>query len=488
MYLKKYSKYNSRLMNLQGGAFNEKNYPYNSRIDVNLPEIKYLNGIFSFQTIKSKILKLNVITLGDIHYYTKNGFASDPTKSAYCPDYLENLFKKYPDLNFDVLIELPYNITGKINNMQYGVIENIRRKFSNCFNDIINKQTCQNEFPNVRFHAIDIRHWGVDDKDATSDNKYKNDLQYFIFNFQKYETSINEILYSISNIEYDLYSLKNIFNELLTNSKFFTKMIGKKPEIFTDNMMKYLQNNYKLRRYQDLPLMEIVNSYSKMRFNMAQKINDINNVYSNFLKRNLELYNNPGSVASYQNDISNFINKNDLFLTDIKTIIFDYYMFARFIKILNYKSKGKSKNIFLIAGNIHCESFLNFIESYNLIFEAEIYNNNKFSVDLQNQKKIIEYINHYLDIKINNKFYYSIREIKFLIEKFIYSDMNSRDIISKSSDPVATLEKINQIKKYMKYINNIKKIRGQYVAALGDHPDKKFVEIDDKILNLITKD
>ena len=92
MYLHKFNKYINKLSG--SGIFDESMYPYESINELDLDKIKYLNGAVSFEIMHSDKNKLNIILLGDIHVYSTNGFNSDSLESAYCPDYLENLFRK----------------------------------------------------------------------------------------------------------------------------------------------------------------------------------------------------------------------------------------------------------------------------------------------------------------------------------------------------------------------------------------------------------
>ena len=501
MYFEKYKKYHSKLQNLMGGVFNEENYPYSSVTDININDIKYLNGVFSFTTMTSHKLKTNIIMLGDIHVHSENGFINETSEAAYCPDYLENIFKKYQNLNFDLLIELPYNIEKTAIEMVPGFIENTKRKFIECFRNLSEKSICQQEYPNTRFHAINIRHWGTPVNQADIEPKYNNKLQNFIYQLSSVGEDIQNV-YQLLNKHTDKIDKKMFIAAcelILADTEFIIDFMGKNQASM--NFKSMINNNYKTNRYQHIPNYKIIDEYVNTMLNIISEKYNIGEIYLNFLDTFLFVVDSQESKIDVSNlsIVKKYVDKVENLCHQVNVQIFDYYMITRFMKIISYEqTENKWQNIILVAGNNHCQTLQNFILSNSNFFRMELqYSDDSFRNEILLQKEMIDDMNKLINLFTK----YGIRSIQKIDNKFIYQNeimlyfsSSLVDIITHETDK----EIVEEIKNNSKYQTLIQKISSYnstfiqfynltilYLRELNKNPRGKFVEIDDKIINLL---
>lgn len=512
MYFHKYNKYINKLVG--SGIFDESVYPYQSITQLDISKIKYLNGVASFEILRSDTKNINIILLGDIHVYTTTGFNSNDNESAYCPDYLENLFRKFSDLKFDIMVELNYNTDNIIPVKQYGFIENMRRKFYPCLNNLTDKELCVMKFPNTRFHAIDIRYWGSNVNPLNRENiKNKNKLQFFIFNMRNSNTYLeNTSNYFNNNLQYihkNKYKYIEIYHEIINKLNFLESIMSFDPEYFANKIINLLFTNYKFKRYTSR-IVIFVNEYIKMKIINALNINKIINFYHkkiNNHKKFLEIESSLDAVpVKYIYNLFKYINSIYFFIIDLSAILFDYYMLLRFTKIMDYQIND-STNLILIAGERHIKSFRNFIFSYNSYFNVKtprtmenIYQKKLELNIIRDINKLIHQINKSEASnlkKINNKFVYSLRELKYFIDDVL---SHVDDIISRSDDSDDTDDTDDtdysqfigntyheNVLSYKIKIANLIDEQKKNISYLSHHPENKFVKIDDLVISLLDK-
>jgi len=174
---RKYIKYKSKYLKLKalsGGTFdlNENDYTkipseqlYQKSIQVK--NATYIAGPISLSIITTlnTIPVRKIYLFGDVHitanYFNCNQDPNNTTNenTVYLPDYLNTVLKHQKDHVIDVFIELPYQQTKIISDMEPGMINNIRHVFEPCFKLLTDKVECKKLYPNVRFHAMDIRYY-----------------------------------------------------------------------------------------------------------------------------------------------------------------------------------------------------------------------------------------------------------------------------------------------------------------------------------------
>jgi hypothetical protein len=172
MYKYKYIKYKKKYLNLKnqvGGDFELSETKYSDILptelrlkQINIINKQYIAGpaLYVKMTYKDKIIYF----IGDLHTYAETFKCgpNDNTGTLYFPDYLHNVISNTNKV-IDIFEESHYNyeklgvsLTEKLSS---GLIYNIERITFPCFYYIKQKTDCQNIYPNVRFHSIDIRHY-----------------------------------------------------------------------------------------------------------------------------------------------------------------------------------------------------------------------------------------------------------------------------------------------------------------------------------------
>jgi hypothetical protein len=257
-YISEYNKYKKRYLKLKnsnkrkylnhsGGYFdiNELSYKENIFDEVldkdPIDEIKYIAGPVTMTILRGPKPSNKIIYLiGDVHKYTTAGFEcvkkddslmgrvweyassyiwdpdEDKNHTIYYPEYMLRLLKNNKDKQFDIFIELPYHHTKHGSRMVPGMIENINKLFDFCFRYLYNKEECIKNFPNARFHAMDIRKYS---ESLYSDGKDNIKLL----------TSLIELLKNIPKDDYELLTLiSNIYESILYIQKYMTKKINNK--------------------------------------------------------------------------------------------------------------------------------------------------------------------------------------------------------------------------------------------------------------------
>lgn len=384
-----------------------------SNVDLNM--VKYIDGAPFVYVINSPYFDCNILMFGDIHRYTKNGFGSNVDNSLYIPYYLDALFKKYPNKQFDVLTETAYVKHGnesKVNNETYkgtsGLLHNIRIQFKECFKGINHKTQCNKSYPNVRFHSGDIR-MGVYEEYRRFNKKFekgkKNIRQKNINNIMN---KLNPWMNNEENLIYEVYNTLGECNKYPdVNDKFecrkkliqnmYEKLAVYKSD-FGDMIFNLLESdNSKFSRYRTIPGYEDVRNFAVSQLNLMNFIYNPSDLILQLLQREKL----PTSIEVY-----NLIQKYGDLLLSTGSIIYDYYNLIRCLKIKQYGGK----NIIMIAGDYHVMNILNFIKDFDsqhkVIFSNKNYldNNSLLITCIKSYENIMQpnYMNQFLNNWVSN--------------------------------------------------------------------------------------
>jgi hypothetical protein len=85
----------------------------------------------------------------------------DRIRTIYLPDYLDEVLSELTNTSVDLFIELPYyaDKSKPMPKRSSTILSNIKYLFEPCFKSLTDKYECKRLYPNVRFYAIDIRHF-----------------------------------------------------------------------------------------------------------------------------------------------------------------------------------------------------------------------------------------------------------------------------------------------------------------------------------------
>jgi hypothetical protein len=169
-YEHKYHKYKNKYLHMKK-LVNENKYNYILPY-TNPKKIESISGPISLSIWRSDKYDKTILLFGDQHIASSNLTCAGDDKTLYLPKYLKMVFSKNNKKIIDVFIELPYQ-----QNKRYSVdtpyapnmIRNIGKEFGECFQNLYDKTLCNANYPNVRFHAMDLRNFLTD--------KFSNDIK-----------------------------------------------------------------------------------------------------------------------------------------------------------------------------------------------------------------------------------------------------------------------------------------------------------------------
>jgi len=321
--------------------------------DINLDNIEHITGIKHLDILKSDALGVNFILLGDIHVISRDGLydQADAGKIIYLPYYLDALFKKHEDKQFDLMIEsVPDddNISLDDNLKRYKdtVIKSTMIQFGVCYQGINNRSECRKEWPNVRFHEVDVRYYLAEDI-----NKNKNAIPIHaskISNIIIQLQMINNVLFKSD--ETNIIAKTHMYNNLV-------HIINHLQSLYrgTNNLLQIMENirnekAYK-EKYAELTYIEQINDYISNHMTYILYSHDIINQFLTLSKKKI------GDISMYE---LKSIGSNLLEVYyKINGTLMDYNMLIKFNEILSHGCK----NVVLLLGNYHIGSFKNFIKS-----------------------------------------------------------------------------------------------------------------------------
>lgn len=304
--------------------------------------IKYISGPTEITRMKSKKYDKDIYLMGDIHRHEPECYKLDDAKKLHL--YLDNFFKKTDKrVTYDFLFETGFHDRNDVGNMKtyIGEFQNYFRK-KECFYTIKNNK-CHKEYPNIRFHAMDIRFIKYDYKlDKSSDFwKITNiyiDMRNFSNNPKKkaYLNYIDEIKDFIMIFRYK----KNAIRAY--KSLYDIKLIKSQMDDIPDKKLKN----------------KIIKFYDKKWNILFNKLSIANYFFSKNKELSIKIKNN--TVTN--NDIERYLKNVHIikYLEQISLLGPDLYLSLRLFKEFNDKDKTKqqSKKIIIYAGEAHTKNYL----------------------------------------------------------------------------------------------------------------------------------
>lgn len=406
--------------------------------EINLDNFTSITGLYDFEIMTSEMFDLKFFLMGDIHVDVEKGFEDDGN-GLYLPIYLDALFKKNKDKQFDLLMEIPPLKKSPIfKKSSAAIFMSMYKQFKFCYSSIDGGKLCNSEWPNVRFHNIDIRHIHHD--------LAKSNFDFPLLSLTKQIYDLTKIL-RFGALEIDQY--KDKFNELLMliidlSNKKRSKSIG---EYFISEIYK----SEKYARYKNLEYFDDINSSIKNYINTHALSYDI------FEKCKL-LYKKADKVNVYE--MRRFTEKSNIMFLNLRSAIMDLYTLLRILKIRSYGGK----NIFIFEGVNHINTIKSVIESIDF-----------YSTDYIKGEPLIDdylYRNFYQLVR-NNVIRISIDLHKIRIKPEIILE-----IIRKFTSHTADESELEKVKNLEIAISDIMADReGRVFHVSSRHPDKKMTKI-----------
>lgn len=476
-YKCKYIKYKNKYMNLcsqNGGKyeFDERNYVPTTEINFdkknNLNKINQIAGPISFQIIKLKNKEYDKIIylFGDVHVSDTSFNCNDNEKTMYLPEYLKYYFNINKDKPFDIFVELKILSTNKIE-FEYseltgdklddrttygGVLTNIQKQFIDCFSDLTNKSKCKELYPNVRFHAIDIR-------------------SYITQDFIAYDLLLPEYIDAVSKI-----------NLVTTNSI----LIGNKMNTIINDKYKYYM--------------------SKIKIIIMEHFNTLISKEIKIYKSNITNKKIPEEKIDVFMNINRIISRSGIDESIIYTIIEKYKNFVD-ISIFYIFQENHNSNYELVNKLLNYAQINNKDELYTEINNFEKNSNIKIRISNIMKDTIKKYIGDENGIykDIDKKFIELIYDIPYLKSRIdpivfnnfepeiykLYSEKEKEYLINKNfiqeylKTKYITIENVSIINDLIKFMLNIYSPKLMDIYALG-RIFKKF-SAQDNIISKTTK-
>jgi hypothetical protein len=436
MLQNKYIRHKIKYLNYKnqyGGTFEIDETKYVNKQYTNIQDIKYLAGPISQIVISIPNYNKKIYLFGDLHTHTDNlGFECDSkstnSNSIYFPDYLEYYLNKTTKI-IDVFTELAYQSDKFVPSVRDGLINNIRKQFEQCFSSLRNKTACQQKYPNVRFHAMDIRHF------RNSESYQSNEAPLIEFNNVLKTIEIWNHLYNIHKPLHKIYMLQLVniiqeigehcddnnlkkYSEIASNfyndhSKYTETIVNiykMLPTIFVGEHNIAIKNDIedRLKNLLNCLLWTGKQDLTEMIVNIIRKyIGDENGFYANantnfwvLVNTSPKLQRNLNKVVSdnfnpnldqsmykeFDNNFKEMLKSKKIdsemtaylytLLSNIGTSLMDVYMLGRIFKQFKQKlpndiSAETADNIIIVAGHMHIKNYSNFFTKIggNVVYE-----------------------------------------------------------------------------------------------------------------------
>jgi len=309
--------------------------------DIAIENVTSLTGVYNLDILKSDALNCIFFLFGDLHTLTKGTFHDANNETLYLPLYLDALFKKHSDKQFDFILEVaPYNSDQILQtDNKNSVIDSIVTQFNICYQGIDNKLECSKEWPNVRFHNVDLR---VVVNKYSDYEKYTfvHIIQVLTFRFNELDKLMNDLPNDTSKENLDLTfgilenDIENMRTLLENNGKYVFDLIHDDDKFYTYRKLDYMKKiNEYIRNY-----MMLEYAFNKI-FTSAKKLKN---------KKNKVYY-----------EIFCLLGKTKQTTLNLLILFVDYYMLIRIMKILSYGGK----NIIILEGENHIKNVKNFIKT-----------------------------------------------------------------------------------------------------------------------------
>ena len=319
--------------------------------DINLDNVTSITGVYNFDIVASDLLNCRLFLFGDLHVMSRNGFVDQDNGSLYLPLYLDALFKKHNDKQFDFMMELtPSEEANNLESRTDTVFKSIVKQFNVCYQGISNKAECSKEWPNVRFHNIDIR-------DITEGFAKNNQFFTKIRSLMDFYHMLTSIMVSIPN------------EKTPEHLEIFMKLIKSKFPILDEinnngqgsYFIRLMKSDNKYRRYATVKNIEWIDMYVENNINVI--------LSSSQIFRNMRFLEQKDFISYYE--VESIVHKTRDLIFQLMIQLTDHYTFVRFMKILDYNvsnntsnaNKSRGSNIIVLEGNKHIENFKNFVKT-----------------------------------------------------------------------------------------------------------------------------
>lgn len=391
-------------MNQYGSSYNlnEMTYKNTRNHATNLKNIKYIAGPVSIHIIYNKKYDKKIFMFGD-HHSPAEKFKCDEkfnplidkstsTNTIYLPDYMEYYFSKHIDYPIDVFTELDFDRSET----WPGLLESIRRKFES------------KNYPNVAFHKSDIRSYTGKDQIsifnkfmnyielASKNNLNKNRSKYkkqLIDTLSKFRIVVenyndkkilknyhsifipyfgheDDIKVIDETIDFIQKYVKNgeLFTDLLTELKYKIMMCDDSSDVdekWIDIIEKYIGNKNGIYLDIDRRFWKLISRSDKIKNNMDPII------YKNYEPNLLSAYLKFDSIDCIKEIMT---RKKITLITALLLygLIIMYGSALMDVYLIGSVLKGSGKDVFIIAGDRHIKTYLNFFKSINseIIYES----------------------------------------------------------------------------------------------------------------------
>lgn len=306
-----------------------------------IENITTITGLYDLDILKSDMFDLRFFLMSDMH--TTFEFNNPENNSLYLPVYLDTLFKKNKDKQFDLLMEIPpLKKSPEFKKSNSGIFISMYRQFKNCFSSIDGGKLCSEEWPNVRFHNVDIRQIHHDLGENNFDFPLLR-LTREIYDLTK-ELRFGKLVREISSDE----GYKTKFTELLN-----LVMDLSKKKRFKSMGEYFISEIYKSEKYAGYKNLEY---FDEINANIKNHIDTHTLIYDIFEKCKL-LQKKGDKINEYE--MRRFVGKCNVLFRNLRSAIMDLYTLLRILRIRSYGGK----NIFVLAGANHIKTIKSVIES-----------------------------------------------------------------------------------------------------------------------------
>jgi hypothetical protein len=387
-----------------GGAIDEFNYIPAKMDAINMKGKVTVAGPITMRVMESTKHNKRVIMFGDFHQVEI--LTCDSESSIYVPEYIKWILKQNSNVYFDLFHEYRYNtLTKKYDRGgDSGVLENYYRTFQNCLTDLQNRSACQTDYPNARFHLADTR------TSHTSDYYEKNTTTKKLFELMAISTTealIDDAVGKISSFnekvktgEISADQYKDIYDKIYKPILYpfggddFSKLntilrniLSSDEDISRGGLFDLIniiigvddaEDNTKIKKNFMLVTPEMRDKITLQCVKTTEKLVNILDkgaIDKFFYYIDTEAINSHDELQYVQWVLTNF----KTFMIFLHMTMMDVYLLSRMFRKFDKTKSGSIEphpdveNVIILAGELHCVSYANFLTSlgFNMVFFKE---------------------------------------------------------------------------------------------------------------------
>lgn len=351
--------------------------------------IKYISGASSY-TYSPNVLGRDFHILGDIHLRQEDKCPENIDQTLDIVDYLDYNFRASDNKKIDFFVELPYQgkdvmLDNDFISIQLDLLKRvgepppdevlirIENRFKECFTRE-KKSTCRELYPNVHFHYVDYRTHKIGNLKVQSFfTNYAHDLVKIIKNLTNFKGRIRSTYFNhikpltliIGGDEYkqiitDYIHLAHFtwYQRYISPALELAKISG---NIGWESISDKYENRIKKQLISINPIIRIaLDKY------FEDTLNEFNDDYI-LISKSLEM----AYLKSNYTNIIALLKRKLFLLIETNAIFMNMYMLARIFK----QSYNDSQEVWVYAGNAHCNEVRNFINLYlgnQIEYEANV--------------------------------------------------------------------------------------------------------------------